>query len=210
MSNPAAWKFADSFSSARRLRLCSVTEYQEVVELVLDSAAEIRVYACRGRDDSLKHCVQPVFDVAVSDVAFDAFYNSSAGYRAQFLMNPVAGLVANVYLIEALFDKLIAESDRVRVQGLEAISVSTSLKATSSKVWINEDDFPFHNLTCDLAVETWTSCASRDEQKAKWGLCAPTGTRIQIKGALLDPAGNEVVPRRKILRHHEIHRFGFS
>jgi len=158
----------------------------------------------------LKHCVQPVFDIVVSDVAFDAFFNSSEGYRAQFLITPIAGIIANFALIEALHEQLIAESNRARVQELEAISVPTSLKATSSKVWIHEGDFPFQNLTCDLAVDTWVACASRGELKAKWGLCAPAGTRIQVKGALLDPAGNEVVPGKKILRHHEIHHFGFS
>ena len=187
-----------------------VSEYQEVIKLVQNSASEIRVHACQRREDSLKHCVQPVFDIVVSDVAFDAFFNSSAGYRAQFLISPIAGLIANFALIEALREQLIAESSMARVQELESLSVPTSLQATSSKVWIHEDDFPFQRLTCDLAVETWAACATGGELKAKWGLCAPAGTRLQVKGALVDPAGNEVVPRKKILRHHEIHHFGFS
>ncbi len=210
MPTSPAWKFADTFSPASRSGLRSVSEYREVIDLVRYSATEIRVHACHGRDASLKHCVQPVFDIAVSDVAFDAFFNSSAGYRAQFLIDPIAGLFANFALIEALREQLIAQSNMARVQELEAISVPTSLKAASAKVWIHEDDFPFQKPTCDLAVEPWATCASGGELKAQWGLCAPAGTRLQVKGALLDPAGNEVVPRKKILRHHEIHQFGFS
>jgi hypothetical protein len=33
---------------------------------------------------------------------------------------------------------------------------------------------------------------------------------FEIKGALIDPAGHEVIPEHKIRRHYHIHDFGFS
>ena len=75
---------------------------------------------------------------------------------------------------------------------------------------MHEDDFPFQALTADLAVESWVSAAAAGERKARWGLCAPARGRLQIKGALIDPEGNEVVPRTKILRRYEIQRYGFT
>lgn len=50
----------------------------------------------------------------------------------------------------------------------------------------------------------------KENAKPSGGLCAPEGTRLEIKGALLDPHGPEVVPCTKILRRLELHRFGFS
>jgi hypothetical protein len=88
--------------------------------------------------------------------------------------------------------------------------LESSLIAVSAKIWVDEDDFPFLHLTEDLAVTTWVAAAKAGHEKAGWGLCAPEGSTLEVKGAFLDPTGNEVVPRGKIDRRFEIAKYGFS
>ena len=204
------WQFAATFDEARERRLREPATFGAVADLVASSLTCIALHVCHGRDESLRSCVQPVFDLTVSALAFDSFFNSPAGYRAQHLFNPTEGLAANLILIDLLLERLIGHAQAVRVAELEAIDVRSSLKAASCKAWVHEDDFPFESLTVDLAIDSWLAAAAAGEQKAKWGLCAPANCRLQIKGALLDPAGNEVVPRTKILRRYEIQSYGFT
>jgi hypothetical protein len=204
------WKFAPTFDRSRSNELRQLVDFNDVVSLLTRSVNAIHLSACPGRDAELKSCVQPVFTVSVSEGAFDAFFNSPMGYRACYLRGANAGLSANLALIEALLDRLLDKTALASVRELEAIDVRTSLLAASCKVWVHEDDFPFRNLTEDLAIDAWVRAAASGVEKATWGLCAPKGTRIQVKGALLDPCGNEVVPRKKILRRYEIQRYGFS
>ena len=209
-SETHCWKFAEEFDVARREALSSIDCFPAVVELVVNSLCQVHLKPCRGRESSLEACVQPVFSLSLSDQAFDAFFNSPHGYRGQFLSSPNLGLAANLALIEALLPALLLHASRVRVAELESIDLRASLQAASCKVWVHEDDFPFQSLTQDLAVEPWIREAAQGEKKALWGLCAPSHARIEVKGALLDPAGNEVVPRTKIARRYEIQRFGFT
>ncbi|WP_411886422.1 hypothetical protein [Polaromonas sp. YR568] len=214
MPSTGLWKFSPSFDTARRDRLLAISDFSQVIELVEQSATGIQLESCKGRDPELQDCVQPVFTLDVSDEAFDAFFNSAAGYRACYLQGGNLGLVANLLLIESLVDRLCDMAGYSCIAELASINIRTSLLATSAKVWVHEDDFPFQSPTTDLAVEAWIrAAASKDEnvkKKASWGLCAPKGSRLQVKGALLDPLGNEVVPRKKVLRRHEIQCLGFS
>jgi hypothetical protein len=84
------------------------------------------------------------------------------------------------------------------------------LAPTSAKFWIQEIPSLLQNPTIDLKVERWYAEAQRGVQLAQWGLSAPGETKFVVKGALLDPWGNEVVPSRKITRHYDIHHYGFS
>lgn len=204
------WKFATGFDPIRQNHLSTFSDFAQIITLLCNSIESIIVEPCKGVDAELRNCVQPVFTLNVSEEAFDAFFNSPAGYRACYLLDPNVGLTANLALVGALFEQLVGVATSQSIAELASIDLRTSLLATSCKVWVHEDDFPFQSLTTDLAVNAWLEAASAGEKKAKWGLCAPKGTRIQIKGALIDPWGNEVVPRKKALRRYEIQRFGFS
>ena len=204
------WCFSDSFNETRRAKLSSVPSFSEVIRLIADSIDSVQVEACPGRSEGLEAYVQPVFTVSVSAEAFDSFFNGPAGYRACYLHDPHLGLAANLALTEALSERLHIAAIQAHIPELAAIDVKASILAASCKVWVHEEDFPFQSLTADLAVERWVAAAAAGELKAKWGLCAPAGTRIQIKGALLSPWGNEAVPAKKVLRRFEIHQYGFS
>jgi hypothetical protein len=81
--------------------------------------------------------------------------------------------------------------------------------AASAKIWIREASF-LANPAADLDIDRWAENARKGVELAKLGLMAPEITKFEIKGALIDPYGHEVVPADKIRRHYQIHHYGFS
>lgn len=205
-----SWKFKQTFPAERRDRLLRSTEFADVVQLICKSARIACVRGKPGKSPGLTECIQPVFDIEVCPEAYDAFFNSPGGYRAQYLRDPLAGIAANHDMIGALLERLMDEARKSNVDKLRDVDVRSSLKAQSCKIWIHEETFNFDTPSQDLDVATWAEQAFQGEEKARWGLCAPSGTRLQVKGALLNPHGHEIVPCKKILRHEDIHMFGFT
>jgi hypothetical protein len=202
------WKFAIGFPEKRKGDLAGIGHFLDVVALVHDSMHAIHVRPKHGRDEGLKQATQAIFTFSVSREAFDAFFNSAAGYRAQYLVNPLVGLAMNLYLLKRIEGPLIEAAARSGEPELDG--ARRSLRAASSKIWIDESFYVFNPPSRDLAIETWEKEANAGSDKAKWGLSAPEGTRLQVKGALLDRWGNELIPQTKVLRHEEIHRYGYS
>lgn len=203
-----AWKYSDRVSAERQLRLAEPGSYEEIIRRVVSDATDIHVYAARGSDRGLTDCIQPVFTLELPNVG-DALFNGPWGYRAQYWTSPSHGIAANMELIRALVQKLLGAVDVGSAPNLAKIDVCASLAAASAKLWIRES----LNLTdppSDLAVERWVEEAREGVELARLGLQAPVATKFEIKGALLDPYGNEVVPSRKIRRHVDIHHYGFS
>lgn len=207
----SAWIFSPQFDEERRAHLESVVSLEFVLDQVVEEIKNIRVNICQGKDPGLTDSRRPVFSFEVGQDTFDAFFNSPVGYRAQYLSDPETGQAMNGQLIRRLAGKLAAvapsaNADPELLQG----EVELSLLAASAKVWVHEDYFPFQSLTADLAVLSWLAEAKAGNQKAKWGLCAPRCSMLQIKGAFIDHWGNEIVPKKKIGRRFEIQKYGFS
>ena len=167
------WKFSPWFDAPRREGLSAFSDFAQVVALIAKSIQGVYLEPCNGREPELQACVQPVFTLDVSEETFDAFFNSTAGYRACYLQDANLGLIANLLLVEAVVERLCDTARYLCIADLSSIDIRTSLLATSCKAWVREDEFPFQSLTTDLAVEAWTKAAASGEQKAKWGLCAP-------------------------------------
>lgn len=203
------WKYADSVSQTRRDALAQPGSYEELVRLVTADAREIRVYALPGHDRGLIHCIQPVFEFELPNTG-DALFNGPWGYRAQYWASPWQGLAANGRLLASLAPKLLGAVDIAAAPDLAKINVCTSLYAASAKIWIQEIPSLLLQPTVDLDIERWATEATRGVELARWGISAPCVTKFQVKGALLDPYNNEIVPTRKIKRHHDIHHYGFS
>jgi hypothetical protein len=204
------WRFDPAFDRERQSKLVALKDFGEVIYLIRDAIQHIHVEPCRGKAIGLEHCIQPIFTLSLTPYAVDAFFNSPVGYRASYLASPNQGLLSNLALVEELRERLVQTAQDAYIAELSTVDLNASLLATSCKAWIHEDDFPFESVTRDLAVERWLTAAAAGEKKACWGLCAPQGARIQVKGALLDSLGHEVVPQRKVLRRYEIHDLGFS
>jgi hypothetical protein len=103
----------------------------------------------------------------------------------------------------------MASVDLTESPNLGRLNICTSLSAVSAKIWIRESS-SLLDAAPDLAVEPWVTEANRDVELARLGLSAPIAFKFEVKGALLDSYGNEVVPSRKIRRHFDIHHYGFS
>ena len=123
---------------------------------------------------------------------------------------PSQGLAANAALILSLTPKLLAAVDASTEPRFTQIDVCICLRAVSAKFWIREILSVLSSPTEDLDVQPWLDSARRGVQLARWGVCAPEVTQFEVKGALMDPYGNEIIPSRKIGRHYDIHQYGFS
>jgi hypothetical protein len=206
-----AWKYTESVPETRRSTLAAPRSFREMIRLVVEDVSVVRVRAKPGCAPSSTHCIQPIFTLELKGSG-DALFNGPFGYRAQYLLGPNIGLVANAALLAALAAKLLGAVDTVAEPALAKIDVCQSLAAASAKLWIDEAESAsiFANPTRELAVERWVAEADNGVELAKWGLCAPHASRFEVKGALIDAYGNEVVPARKIRRHFDIHHYGFS
>jgi len=193
----------------RRSALAAPGSFEETVRFVRDDVRDVRVRVEPGRDPGLTDCVQPVFTFELPN-AGDALFNGPWGYRAQYWVSPGYGLGANTNLLSALAPKLLGAMDARAEPRLAKIDVCASLLAASSKIWIQEIPSILINPPIDLEVERWVVEAQQGVELARWGLAAPVVTRFEVKGALIDPYGNEVVPLRKLRRHYDIHHYGFS
>ena len=209
MTIETSWKYGPSVTEERQLALAQPGSFLEVVRLVVEDARNIRVSAKPGRDPGLTDCVQPIFFFELPNT-HDIFFNGPWGYRAQYWLSPGHGLAANSYLLAALVPKLLASIGQTMDSNLEKIDVCASLSAASAKIWIEEDLNLLRNPTRDLYIERWLAEADKGVELARYGVYAPSNNRFEVKGALMDPFGNEVVPARKIHRHFDIHHYGFS
>jgi hypothetical protein len=209
MPDNADWLYSDSVAADRQAALALPASYEELVALAEAEICEIRLRVEPGRDSGLTDCLQPVFSFELRSTG-DKLFNGPYGYRAQYWREPFGGQRANAMLIAALTPKLLTSIDPDAVPDVAKIDVCASLRATSAKLWIQEIPSLLANPSVDLKIARWHAEAQRGVQLARWGLCAPEVTRFDIKGALLDPYGNEVVPCRKIARHYDIHHYGFS
>jgi len=209
MADPSTgWRYLESVDEARRLVLAKSNSFEELAGKVVDDVRVIRAIAEPGRDRGLTDCLQPVFFVELPNTG-DMLFNGPHGYRAQYWIDPWRGLDANAWLLTCLRPKLLAAVNIEDQPNLAKIDICASLDAMSAKIWIREASSTLMNSR-DLDVEPWVSEAARGVELALLGLAAPQVSKFEVKGALLDPFGNERVPARKIRRHHDIHNFGFA
>ncbi|MDO8683854.1 MAG: hypothetical protein Q7N50_10280 [Armatimonadota bacterium] len=199
------------FDSARRERLEKFDTFDKVLERLLRYVEIVAARVCEDEDLGPRGCWRPEAVLNVESEAFDAFFNSPGGYRAQYLSDPDHGQAANNRLLRALEPKLTNEVvNRCGEKQLSREKVRDALLANSAKIWPDEDSLDFTQATIDLAVERWKQPCDWINAPKYAGLWAPEGTRLKVIGAFIDPWGNEVVSRVKVRRRFDIHECGFS
>jgi hypothetical protein len=210
-NGPPAWKYFGSVPSERQTVLATPSSFEDLVALAVTDITGIRARIEPGRDRGLEHCLQPVFSFELPNTG-DRLFNGLHGYRAQYWYDPSQGLAANAALILSLTPKLFAAVDESTEPRFTQIDVCVCLRAVSAKFWIREREIlsVLASPTEDLDVQPWLDSARRRVQLARWGVCAPEVMQFEVKGALMDPYGNEIIPSRKISRHYDIHHYGFS
>ena len=202
------WKFTGAVPQSRRDALAAPGSFDALIDLVTVDATGIRARSKPGSDAGLRDCIQPVFTLELPN-AGDALFNGPFGYRAQYWISPTQGLAANRLLLTSLTSRLLGAVDIKADPGLAKIDICASLAGASAKIWIAEQYVP-SEASWDLDIDRWVQEAHGGVELACLGIWAPMATKFEVKGALLDPYGNEVVPARKIKRHLDIHHYGFS
>jgi hypothetical protein len=79
----------------------------------------------------------------VPPLLYDTFFNSPAGYRAQYAVSVELGRRKNRELIDAVKAKLIASID----SKVDEEKFGISLDSSAAKVWINECEVEKHYAT---------------------------------------------------------------
>jgi hypothetical protein len=206
-----AWNFVPDFDSARRERLEKFDTFDKVLQRLFLNVEVVAAHVCKGEELGPPDCWRPEAVLNVDNEAFDAFFNSPGGYRAQYLSDPDHGQAANGRLLRALEPSLTNEVvKRCGEKQLSREKVRNALLANSAKIWPDEEVLDFTEATIDLAVERWKQPCDWINAPKHAGLWAPEGTQLKVFGAFIDPWGNEVVSRRKIRRRFDIHECGFS
>lgn len=221
------WTFSPQFDAHRKAALTAVSDFDAIINRIVSEATVSKFEVCRGNKGSLKDCLRPQFEMALSPETADSFFNSPVGYRAQYLMDPDEGQRQNGRLLRALLNKLLVFASSVQPKyPMTEKEIELSLLACSAKVWLPEASFSFnHDLIKEIPVPIWCQNAlsaleaygrrerpePEKKEKAIWGLRAPRACAIEVKGAFLAPSDKvEVVPFDKITRRYDIQNYGYA
>lgn len=206
-----AWNFVPTFDNARRARLEEFDSFEKVLRRLFLKIEIVAAHLREGEELGPPDCWRPEAVLVVDGEAFDAFFNSPGGYRAQYLSNPDHGQAANGRLLRELEPRVTNEVlKHCGEKQLTREKVRNALLANSAKIWPDEDALDFTEATIDLAVDRWKQSCDWINAPKHAGLWAPEGTRLKVFGAFIDPWGNEVVSCKKIRRRFDVHECGFS
>jgi hypothetical protein len=213
-SNPL-WDFTELVAKDRREKMLALSSFDEVIAHVVGGS--IDGFKFEPHRPFEYHRI--FFRIHVGKTAYDAFFNSPVGIRAQYCMDPENGLKQNRSLIEALRPFCLKA---IRNKGGNApleVQASISLSGVDSKVWINDKDWPdsdeihinyapWVTKAKNTGEGTMTERAARTY--AETGLLAPENTHIELKGAWLTRDNLEWRDPAKAQRAEEIRDYGFA
>jgi hypothetical protein len=205
------WAFRDDFYDDRGDQLMNdAPDYRDIVERIRIELGQCSATVRQSRDLPLKPR-RVEFSFVVLPVTCDAFFNGPTGYRAQYYIDPDLGQAANGYTIETLHAKLEHAFLAGQLPDIARDEMVYGLRAASAKIWIEEQS----DRTPALAVDRWVDSARENGGlKSQMALTAPQGVTLEVKGAWIHRASNnvftELVTDEKIKRRFEISATGFS
>jgi len=207
------WTFTESISPERRKRLLAIETFQEVIRQL--QAGKISLFAVDPRPGFAR----VFFRLLVTEEAYDAFFNSPKGYRAQYCLNSAYGAKQNRRLVDALTEACLSYSESSPQPGFPRGRVIASLGGVGAKVWITESDLP-DGGEVHINYEPWLKKAQQAnvgaiaDQAARAnagvGVLAPIGTQLEIKGAWVSQDCTEWLDPKKAHRDEEIRDYGFT
>lgn len=204
-------------TDCRKAYLDAGYSFQEIAQMVVKEARVIDGQFEPYRDAPKgvpKETKQICFTVEVDRKAYDLFYNAPDGLRGRYWQTPDRGFKATRHLIDSLKPKLLAYPLYLQDETNNGF-VGASLDGDSAKVWVCEKDenrdpiTDFHSEQ-RLNVPRWLANEADAPINKRCWRWTPNHDRIEVKGALLDPNGNEHVPEYKRDRSCQIHRYGFT
>jgi hypothetical protein len=200
----ALWLFTSEVDSKRSADLLAWSSFDQIADEILASPVD-QLYWEDATAPHLKGCNRASFGLTVAPDVYDAFFNSPQGYRGQFARSEADGELANRRLIDTLFPRLLvaAGNHPANADG----RVAKSLRGPQAKIWIVESEVDAQLLEPQPSIifPTWEFNAPNSQ-----GLRAPRGTRLEVKGAWVDPAGNVAFNPAKRRRSNFIYATGDS
>ena len=198
------WQFRSPVVSPRARALLSYPNFDTVASLLEEATVEAFSWEPFS-GPALLGCHRASFLLRAPQAAYDAFFNSPAGYRGQFAVSPAAGEAANSKLLAQFEPRLLIYAEN-RSQFAQSL-LRNSLRAAQAKLWIFEAEVEAQLGTTTPAIDyaRWEHAS-----ESGVGLLAPVGAQLEVKGGWLAPNGEERLNPSKSGRSEEIHRTGFS
>lgn len=199
---------------ARRKRLYVTQDYERIVHSMLGAAVIITTKSEKSDEDS--NCQRFVAHLRTEPVLLDAFFNSVAGYRAQFFATPSIDIAANSFIIEALIPVLTSAPHQENMSIAQRKLLELSLRHPWAKVWIHQGPWLLWSRRDQrmLVVQQWqTELTSTDKHRRKlsrWGSLVPTGQHFIVKGGFVCSNRHLLSGKTAEIRAKELHCLGFT
>ncbi len=212
------WDFTALVTRERREKLLSVASFDEVIEQIVRGTVDSFKVKPR-KNPPCEGCSRAFFRLLVGACVYDAFFNSPAGYRAQYCIGVRHGEEQNRRLIDAITPMCLEFMKGKEKSDFPTEMVLASLRGTDAKVWINDGDLPDVDET-HINYQSWVAKAQASTKgrladqaaraNATVGILAPVGTHIEVKGAWLNSEGYEWRDPDKSRRAEEILNYGYT
>ena len=209
------WDFTESVPEDRREKMLALRSFEEVIAQVTAGSID----GFKFEPHSTFEYDRIFFRINVGRTAYDAFFNSPVGIRAQYCMDPQNGLKQNRRLIEVLRPYCLKAIRDKHADASLKERASISLLGVDAKVWINDKDWPDSD-GIHINYIPWINKANRAREGtmteraarayAETGILAPVNTHIELKGAWLTKGNLEWRDPSKALRAEEIRDYGFA
>lgn len=147
-------------------------------------------------------------NVAAATESLDIFFNSTAGYRANYYVSVSQGDDASRMLFASLIQAPLAPMVARGLDDWPAELVHRSLTFRTAKIWPLKLDYPAPGVR-DIDAPRWLKAAETGAWQPHIGVRAPELERIEVKGAWLDRDHNAVVDPDKADRSMLLHKFGW-
>jgi hypothetical protein len=209
------WPLAASVDQLRNGRLLSPPPYRKLVRDLSQQAVVLKARLCAADGEPRAQRVDAI--LRVDSQALDSFFNSNAGYRAQYYESKTMGEAANRLAVEAFIAMVSPVALAHKSRETAPTVARASLEAKDAKIWI------YQGLWLRLAkledhvlrVPRWQEGLQSDEKRtrrlARWGSLAPASEwRIVLKGAFILDGEPASLGKASEARSHEIHALGFT
>lgn len=209
------WQLAQVVDDDRRQRLLYPSDFEDIVYKMLGQLELLRLAAEPAPKNQRGHRVSA--QLRSEKTAVDLFFNSSSGYRAQYLRDADLGKKANRFVIDELIRVLSrAVCEPTTEEGLRLI-FEASIAHPWAKVWIHQGPWLLFSRRSQrvLLVPSWQSeLNSPDKHRrklARWGSLAPAEeTRLILKGGYVDSGALLMTGKSADTRGQELHSLGFT
>jgi hypothetical protein len=205
------WQFHDSVPADRQERLLACNAFADIVALILLNARIMDALWEQSRRQDLltAGCRRAAFRIEVRPWLYDAFFNSPAGYRAQYARSAALGIQQNRDCLTTLAPRLIQFAGELPLP--ELLALTRSLDGPGAKIWINEEELIGQvDGPPEIDYQPWREMVAARADGITAGLRAPVGRELVVYGEWIDRTGTLYLDPYKLGRAQEIHDVGWT